>query len=126
MDTPALLAIDDVRIAAPPDVSARVAEFYTRVIGLRLLTLAPEEPALVFCGYSAVKPRLIVQLTPERPPSLRGIVQVRVASLEAIAEVAAERDLGTSVTQNLAFFDRRLTILDPGGNRVDLLAYHAL
>jgi len=124
METPRLIAIDDVRLAAPPDLATQVAEFYTTVIGLRIVAPRPEEPTLIFRGYSAVKPRLVVELTAEPQASLRGLVQVQVASLEPAQEKVVKRGLEAWSTQNLSFFDRRLTILDPAGNRVELVAYH--
>jgi catechol 2,3-dioxygenase-like lactoylglutathione lyase family enzyme len=126
METPRLVAIDDVRLAAPPDLATQVAEFYTTVIGLQMVAPRPEEPTLVFRGYSSAKPRLRILLTTAPPPGLRGHVQVQVAALEPVQDLVADRGLEAWTTQNLSFFDRRLRILDPAGNRVELVAYHLL
>lgn len=126
MSTPRLLAIDDVRLTAPPAAAHQVAEFYTQVVGLRLLAPEPEDARLVFCGYSVVKPRLIVHLVEERPADSRGVVQVVVRSLAEVEELIQERGIEPDWTRHLSHFDRRLTILDPAGNRAELVAYHVL
>lgn len=124
METPRLLAIDDVRLAAPPDLAAPIADFYTSIVGLKMLDPRPEDPVLVFRGYSPVKPRLRVELTDRPVPELRGYVQVHVTSLDSVHEVAIERGVEAIATQHLSYFDRRLTLLDPAGNRVELVMHH--
>jgi hypothetical protein len=120
------MAVDDVHVAAPPSQATEVADFYTGLVGLRLLDPRPEDPALIFVGYSRVRPRLIVRLSEEDRPGLRGYVPVRVAALGPVQQLAHDRGIETTWTQSLSFFDRRLTISDPAGNRVELVAYHML
>jgi catechol 2,3-dioxygenase-like lactoylglutathione lyase family enzyme len=124
METPRLLAIDDVCLAAPPELAARIADFYTSIVGLRLLDPKPEDPVLVFRGYSPVKPRLRVALADQSEPELRGYVQIHVPSLDPIHELASEHGVESCTTQRLSYYDRRLLLLDPAGNRVELVAYH--
>ncbi len=126
LDTPRLLAIDDVHVVAPPDLAAGMAEFYTAVIGFHLIEPQPEASRLVFCGYSAMKPRLVVRLDPKERARLRGYVAVQVASLQHIEERAGQRGFEVQWSHRLSFFDRRLTIFDPAGNHVEVVSYHML
>ena len=127
MDTPRILAIEDVHLCSPPTVEADLRIFYTGLLGLDLMGEAPGTSLIGFRGYPRSGPQLIVTLTTDpQAHSPRRQVLVQVASLRECAEALSDRGIAFEWSQGWSFYDRRLLILDPAGNRVELVSYHPL
>lgn len=125
MDVPRILAIDDVHLTAAPAQREDVFAFYTEVIGLDPLESASSEETVVFRAFPRSGPRLIVRLTHEsgeRPP--RRALLVQVASLTDLAESLTERRTQFEWSRGWFWCDRRLSVVDPGGNWVELVMSH--
>lgn len=126
MDTPQLLAISDVRLAARPAHVDSLLAFYGDLLGFEHLPRESSPERLTFRGARRSGPRLLFKLdeaaTPE--PNRRGAV-VRVRSIHDLAEVLREGDITFEWIHGLSFYDRRLLTTDPAGNRLELVTYHA-
>jgi len=125
MDTPRILAIEDVCLSSPPTVEADLRTFYTGLLGLDAVAETPGQSLVGFRGYPRSGPRLIVSITTDpQAHSARRQVLVQVASLRECAEALRERGIGFEWLQGWSFFDRRLSTQDPAGNRVEMVSYH--
>jgi hypothetical protein len=121
-----ILAIDDVRLAAVPDLSAEVETFYTKRLGLERLRTA-EPDIMVFRGYPRSGPRLMVKLTDDlaREPSRR-LARIQVKSLDGLLEDIEKESCPREWVRGLSLYERRLSVLDPAGNRLELVESHPL
>lgn len=123
MDTPRILAIADVNISAPPGRNDGIVDFYQSLLGLTCVLSESADDRLVFRGSHATGPRLIVSLShgprPERPRIL-----IEVESLVALAEQFDERRLAHAWSQGWYYYDCRLSLPDPAGNRVEFVTRH--
>lgn len=124
MTIPRILAIRDVRLIASPTVSTEVESFYTQ--RLRLERVRPPEPDLfMFRGYPASGPRLLIRLTDDPPRGeTRRVATLQVGSLKDVVEQLTEVGWDFEFTHGLSFFDRRVSMLDPAGNRLNLVTSH--
>jgi len=125
MDNPSLLAIGDVHLATPPSAAAEVIAFYSELIGFEQVTDESSGPEVTFRGWPHSGPRLIVHVSKE--PAARSLgrqVLIRTASLTDLADELSERRIRFVWSRGWSFYDRRLTAVDPGGNRVELVASH--
>ncbi len=126
-ETPRILAIADVRLSAPATVASEVTSFYTELIGLEPLPRESRERRLAFYGFPRSGPRLYVDLLDEpAEPSNKRDLLVQIASLFHCEQRLIERGLAYEWSHGWWFFDRRLCLPDPAGNRIELVAYHAL
>ncbi len=127
MDTPRILAIEDVHLSSSPAAEADLRTFYTGLLGLDVVEEAPGPSLVGFRGYPRSGPQLIVSITtdPQGCPPRRQLL-VQVASLRECAEVLSEHGIGFEWSQGWSFCDRRLSTQDPAGNRVELVSYHPL
>jgi catechol 2,3-dioxygenase-like lactoylglutathione lyase family enzyme len=125
--TPRIIAVDDVHLTAPPGTSAQITRFYTELIGLELLPGESNEDRLAFRGFPRSGPRLYVSLEQPVPRmSNRRQLLVQVASLLLSAQTLQDDGLALEWSHGWFFYDRRLAVQDPAGNRVELVAYHVL
>ena len=125
--TPCILAIDDVHLFAAPAVAEAIRRFYIELIALDPLPAECTENRLAFYGYPRSGPRLFVTLMerPPEPPQKRQLV-VQIASLFDLAESLIEQSIPYEWSRGWSYYDRRLCVLDPADNRVELVAYHFL
>ena len=125
--TPRILAIDDVHLSAASTAAEAMTRFYTEFITLDPLPAESAENRLAFYGYPRSGPRLFVTLLEAPPPPLqkRQLV-VQVASLFDLEPVLVERAVPYEWSRGWSYSDRRLCVLDPAENRVELVAYHFL
>jgi len=125
--TPRILAVDDVHLTAPPDTADALTRFYTDLVGLDPLPTESTPNRLAFYGYPRSGPRLYVSLSDFRPdPFNRRQLLVQVASLFLCAQALQEDGLALEWSHGWSFYERRLAVQDPAGNRVELVAYHVL
>ncbi len=123
MDTPRILAIDDVHLFSPLELAARLVAFYTDLIGLDRVEAESDEHLVALRGYPRSGPRLIVNLA-DMPAASRRPVLIQIASLADCADQMTELRIAFRRSQGWTFYDRQLHALDPAGNRVELVVHH--
>lgn len=127
LDTPRILAIEDVRLSSPPAVEADLRIFYTDLLGFDEIKKTSGLSTIEFRGYPRSGPQLIVSITTDAQTRYhRRQVLVQVASLHECAETLNDRGIEFEWLQGWSFYDRRLSTQDPAGNRVELVSYHPL
>ena len=125
MDTPRILAIDDVFMSAPADAADGIIDFYSHLIGLDPIGGASPEDRIAFRGYPRSGPRLIVNLTDEPvPTSPQRRILIQLASLADLAEQMAEQRWPFVWYRGWFYYDRQLIAHDPAGHLVGFVAYH--
>lgn len=124
VDTPRILAIADVRLAASRHCRDELASFYSDAIGLERLA-GQEAEGLIFRGGGRRGPRLIVELR-EQPavPFMRRDLVIQMGSLTERAERLLEWGIVFVWSRGWSYYDRRLIALDPAGHRVELVTSH--
>ncbi|MBI4580373.1 MAG: hypothetical protein HY718_11765 [Planctomycetes bacterium] len=124
------MAIDHVRLTAPAVLKDAVCEFYVEVLGFEREHPREDGPTLSLRGFPRSGPRLLIDLmggeTAAPAPAMRRRAVIQVASLRQCADVFAERRLVFEWSRGWFFFDRRLSVLDPAGNWIELAASHPL
>lgn len=124
IEPPRILAIDDVRLTAPPGAFDGIRSLYVELLGLEEVT-AEAAGVLVLRGLPRSGPRLIVELleqVADKPMRRQAVLQVK--TLTPYADVLTERRIPFEWSSGWFFFDRRLGLLDPGGNWIELVASH--
>ncbi len=125
MEPPRVLAIDDVRLVAPAEQADAVAAFYTDVLGLDSLKPLPEEQGLAFRGLARAGPRVIVRFDkPREDRAVRRQLALEVRSLQECAELFIDRRVEHEWASGWFYFERRLMLFDPAGNRIEMVASH--
>ncbi len=125
MEVPRLLAIDHVRLLASPETVESLDLFYVEQIGFERLR-SPEPELIIYRGYPRSGPRLQIRLVDD-PGQERGRRQavIQVASLAGLIELLDEERRNYSLVQGFSYYERRLLLEDPAGNRVELVESHA-
>jgi len=125
METPRILAIDDVHLWSPPNALEETQGFYVDLLGFDRIPEDTGAEAMRFRGRPRSGPKLVIRLgaDPQAAPARRQVL-IQVADLVGFAASLGERGISYEEVQGWSFYDRRLTMLDPAGNRVDVVAYH--
>jgi hypothetical protein len=122
---PQILAISDVTLACRPDKADAIRSLYRDV--LRLRELSPGEarhPHLIFAAHQR---RIQVILAPDAAGSpMRRRLVIEVDSLHATADQLADLGLPWWLHWGIGIGDRRLALLDPGDNRIELKQVYPL
>jgi hypothetical protein len=128
METPCIIAIDDVNIQAHPEVADELLDFYQGLLGLACRSGGDESSKLAFSGVPVSGPWLVVNLSEQfsEDPFVGGRLTILVNSLCECAEQMEKRRLVYQWSRGLYFHDRRLIVLDPAGYRVELVTRHAI
>lgn len=122
---PRILAVADVRLTAAVGMAGEVTRFYTELVGLDPLPPAEGQRCLVFLGYPRSGPRLLVSiLDGPQAPSRKRQMLVQVASLFCCEQLMLDEGIWVERSRGWSFYDRRLCVLDPAGNRIEMVAYH--
>lgn len=125
MNPPRLLAIDDVYLTGPVSSRDALVEFYLTLMGFERGEGDDRADRLLFRGVPRSGPRLIVDLLDEPADKpLRRQALVQVDELGRYAEALAERRVEYGWTRGWFFFDRRIGVLDPAGNWLELVSSH--
>lgn len=116
---PRIHAISDVRIEAPPGREEVLRKLYRDLLGLCEAQPPPElAPALAFEAHGR---RLNVRILREAMASpMRRRLLIEVDSLEQAAERLWRSGFSCELMLGMGIGDRRVVLLDPGGNRVEL------
>ena len=110
-------ALERIALEAPQGIEQQLIEFYRDLVGLTLLEQSRGEGLLFQSGR--VELRILLRADPRVVPiARRALISVR--SLSATAEALEERRVSVTAVSGVAWSDRRLSLVDPGGNRVEL------
>ncbi|HSW46394.1 MAG TPA: hypothetical protein VLM89_12570 [Phycisphaerae bacterium] len=125
--TPRILAVGDVHLSAATDLADAVARFYTELIGLDPMPADEGGGRLCFRGHPRSGPCVRVDLVSEPPkPSNKRQLLVHVAGLFDCRQRLLEWGIPHEWARGWSYYDRRLCLQDPAGNRIELVAYHEL
>ena len=125
MEPPRVLAIDDVRLIAPAEQAEAMTSFYAQVLGLDVLKPLAEGRGLAFRGLARAGPRVIVRFDePREDRAVRRQLALEVRSLQEYAELFLDRGIEHEWARGWFYFERRLMLFDPAGNRVEMVATH--
>lgn len=112
-------AIDHVTLEAPPASIDDLRWFYTEVVELDEVS-QPEQRAPVLCFRSAlIELRIKVQESPQVDP-IGCRATIVVPSLEKAVERIEERNLEYQRLSGVVYTNRRVSVRDPAGNRIEL------
>ena len=126
MATPRILAIDDVHIEARCALRDPTVTFYRDLLGLEQLDEAAPSDRLVFRGAVRSGPRLRVNLIEEAlEESMRRDAHLLVDDLAEMAGLLAEHRMEIQWSRGWSYYDRRIPVQDPSGNRLELVSAHA-
>ncbi len=125
MATPRILAIDDVHIEARRALRDPTVTFYRDLLGLEQLDEAAPSDRLVFRGAVRSGPRLRVNLIEEPlDESMRRDALLLVDDLARMAGLFAEQRMEIQWSRGWSYYDRRILVQDPSGNRLELVSAH--
>ena len=125
MQTPQILALADVRLAAPPGRADQMLGFYTRTVGLDHVIEESDEAQMVFRGCPRRRPRIVVRVTDPVREEDRRRVLIQIPSLHDCMERLTDARLFWSELRGWSYYDRRICTFDPAGNLVELVCYHS-
>lgn len=112
-----IIAVDDIELESKADARDELIWFYAQLIGLHDATEENAE-ALRFRSHEF---ELRIRLVPE--PKLEPLhvrLHLWVASLSAIKTELRDRRIAFEEHHGITGTDRRIHLLDPGGNRVEI------
>ena len=113
-----ILAIDTVGMQAEPECQERLIWFYRDLVGLNFV----ERPGnLEFLLFSSARRELRIDLI-QHPlvEKVRRRALLSVQSLDQVAEVLEYERMPHQPISGISRTDRRITLLDPAQNRVEL------
>ena len=126
---PRILAVQDIRLVTERSVAESLVSFYVNILGLRECGEKgnPTAQTTRLMGHPVSGPRLIVEPVGERPPWVGyHRIMLQVADLAALAEVLTEQEIEYRWQPGGAFCDRRIELLDPAVNLLDIVSSHPL
>ncbi len=113
---PRIHAISSVQIEAMPGLEDRLRWFYGELLGLE--STAGENGNLVF---HSKRLQLVVALKPDaRSSPMRRRLVLEIPSLDRMREQLDELQMVYEWYEGMAFTERRIFLLDPGENRIEL------
>lgn len=114
-----VIAINPVVMEAHPDRAERLAWFYVHMVGLRART--PSHGHDDTFEFDADLGQLRIHLKPDArtSPNARKAL-VAVPNLPAVAARLSKSHLPFNTIRDFCFTGRKLSLLDPGGNRLEL------
>ncbi|MFQ5489088.1 MAG: hypothetical protein ACE5GE_00085 [Phycisphaerae bacterium] len=113
-----ILAIDTVDMEAEPGCRDRLIWFYADLVGLDLEEKLGHQGLLLFSSARRVlRINLVHQAVVEK---VRRRALLSVQSLEAVAELLEAEAMPHQRVSGMSATDRRITLLDPAENRVEL------
>lgn len=111
-------AMDRITLEAPDGVEEELRWFYVDLVGL---TQDPAESGAAVLRFRSAQVELRIEIKPvPKIDSNRRRATVSVGSLRWVMDRLDERRIGYTRMSGLGWTDRRISMLDPGGNRVEL------
>lgn len=126
MDPPRLLAVGDVHLTAPFGATESVRHFYEELLGFAFVPDQDPTQRITFVGVPRSGPRLVfdlVEVPPAKPMRRQALVQF--GSLTPIAQALTDQGIAFEWSSGWFFFDRRIGLLDPSGNWIELTSSHS-
>lgn len=116
-----IIAVDHVNVEAPPGAADGLRWFYGEVCLLDEVDASVGGAKLVYrSGRIELRIHLLGSPVVE-PVDCR--VGILVPELSEATELLEERRVGYDTLSGLTWTDQRISLLDPGGNRVELRQY---
>ncbi len=114
-----ILAIEHVNLEAAPGLNEDLTWFYTEVAGLdRLDNVCVDAPQMCFKS-ARIELRFHIKEDPRIDPVACRLA-ILVRCLPETIDLLVERKIAYESLCGLTFMDRRITVLDPAGNRLEL------
>ena len=111
-------AVDHIRMQAHPQASGPLIRFYRDLAGLELLEAGSDSAELRFrSGQIELRIALLDDALVEAA-ACRAVVSVHC--LDHVADILEAERIEFQRLSGMNWTDRRLSLLDPGGNRVEL------
>jgi len=114
-----IVAVDHVTLEALPEAENDLRWFYGELATLDELAGAAEPGRRMVFKSLRIELRIQLRQEPKVDP-IDCRVAVRVPSLDDVIELLTERKIEFQPISGLRWTDRRISLLDPGGNRVEL------
>lgn len=115
-----IVAVDHVILEAPLEAENELRWFYGELATLDEVGSAAEGGGRIVFKSLRIELRIHLRENPKIDP-IDCRLAVRVPSLEEVIELLDERKIEFETLSGLRWTDRRITLFDPGGNRVELL-----
>ena len=115
-----IIAVDHVNLEALPQAEEELRWFYGELAALDEIATAAVGGSRIVFKSLRIELRIQLRADPDIDP-IACRVAVRIPSLEGAVEALNERKIEFQTISGLRWTDRRITLLDPGGNRVALL-----
>ncbi|UCG17613.1 MAG: hypothetical protein JSV19_06190 [Phycisphaerales bacterium] len=119
-----IVAVDHVALEASPGAAPDLVWLYSEVVGLGLIDEGPSEgraggsPRIRFRSGDIELRYALVSDPVLEPVACR--LTVEVPSLATVEESLSGRAIRVERIRGLRYTDRRLCLLDPGGNRITI------
>lgn len=123
MEPSRIQAVDHVNLEAPPGIDEALRWFYGEVAQLEPVDRDGPTHAHLTFRSEGIELRIHMQDTPRIQP-IASRVTIAVPSLDAAADLLAERRVEFARLTGLLYNDRRLETSDPAGNRIVLKQHH--
>jgi len=112
-------AVDHVNIEAPPEAAEEIRWFYGELAELDEIPSAPGAETLLRFRSADLEVRVHLVSDPCVDPMEQRLV-IAIPSLFSAKQLLDERHIVWQEFRGLGWTDRRLALLDPGGNRIEL------
>jgi len=114
-----IVAVDHVTLEAPSEAENELRWFYGELAGLDEVAAAAEWSRRMVFKSLRIELRIHLRDNPKVEP-IDCRLTVRVPSLEEVIEQLEDRKIEFEPISGIRWTDRRISLLDPGGNRVEL------
>jgi catechol 2,3-dioxygenase-like lactoylglutathione lyase family enzyme len=121
----AILSLDHVQVAIPVGGEIRAREFYTGILGFTEIEKPASMTGRNSIWFAAGAVNLHLGIEPEFHPAKRAHPAFVVADLDDILSACERAGLGTKPDTSFNGF-RRVHVLDPFGNRLELMEREAV
>ena len=112
-------AVDHVNIEAPPEVAQELRWFYGELAELDEIPSVPGAETLLRFRSGDLEVRVRLVSDPDVDPMDQRLA-IAISSLFGAKQLLEERHIAWEEFRGFGWTDRRLALLDPGGNRVEL------
>jgi len=114
-----IVAVDHVTLEASPNAENELRWFYGELATLDEVAAAAECGRRIVFKSLRIELRIHLRENPKTDP-IDCRLTVRVPSLEEVIEQLEDRNIEFVTVSGIRWTDRRISLLDPGGNRVEL------
>ena len=115
-----ILAVDHVELTTPPGLEEALRWFYGELVQLDEMRTADEESGRLIRFRSARIELRIAEVDKPAIDELKCRVTILVPSLSDVISECAERGMEFTWISGIVMADRRIQLLDPARNRIEL------